>query len=66
MHFEHDCAIWRQTKAGKAWLASEKGKARVSLEGKEKANATRKLDDSGSESEKSAHLLPNAKVTAPP
>ncbi|KID93786.1 copia-like retrotransposable element, partial [Metarhizium majus ARSEF 297] len=66
MHLKHDCAIWRQTKAGKAWLASEKGKARVSLEGKEKANATRKLDDSGSESEKSAYLPPNAKVTAPP
>ncbi|KAF5121052.1 hypothetical protein E5D57_001742 [Metarhizium anisopliae] len=66
MHFKHDCAIWRQTKAGKAWLASEKGKARVSLEGKENANATRELDDSGSESEKSAYLLPNAKVTAPP
>lgn len=56
MHFKHDCAIWRQTKAGKAWLASEK----------EKANATRKLEDSGSESEKFAYLLPNTKVTAPP
>ncbi|KAF5137983.1 hypothetical protein E5D57_001762 [Metarhizium anisopliae] len=45
------------TKAGKAWLASEKGKARVSLEGKENANATRELDDSGSESEKSAYCF---------
>jgi hypothetical protein len=25
MHFKHDCAIWRQTRAGKAWISSEKG-----------------------------------------
>jgi hypothetical protein len=66
MHFKHDCAIWHQTKAGKAWLASGKGKARVAPECKEKANATRMLEDSGSESEKSAYLLPNTKVTTSP
>jgi hypothetical protein len=66
MHFKHDCAIWHQTKAGKTWLASEKGNTKVAPEGKEKANAIRMLEDSGSESEKSAYLPPNAKVTAPP
>jgi gag-polypeptide of LTR copia-type len=62
MHFKHDCAIWHQTKAGKTWLASEKGKAKVALESKEKINEARILEDSGSESENSSYLLPNTKA----
>ena len=29
VHFKHDYVIWRQTKAGKTWLASAKGKAKL-------------------------------------
>ena len=66
MHFKHDCVVWRQTKAGKAWLASAEGKAKAALESKEKAHTAKVLEASDSESEKSTCLLSNAKVTAPP
>ena len=66
MHFKHDCVVWRQTKAGKAWLASAEGKAKAALESKETARAAKALEASDSESEKSTCLLSNAKVTAPP
>lgn len=66
MHFKRDCVVWRQTKAGKAWLASAEGKAKAALESKEKAHAAKVLKASDSESEKSTCLLSNAKVTAPP
>ena len=66
LHFKHDCAVWRQTKAGKAWLASAKAKARVAPENKEKVNAARTLEDGGSESDKSTYLPPRTRVITPP
>jgi hypothetical protein len=66
MHFKHDCVVWRQTKAGKAWLASAEGKAKAALESKETARAAKALEASDSESEKSTCLLSKAKVTVPP
>ena len=66
MHFKHDCVVWRQTKAGKAWLASAEGKAKAALESKETARAAKCPEASDSEPEKSTCLLSKAKVTAPP
>lgn len=66
MHFKHDCVVWRQTKAGKAWLGSAEGKAKAALESKETAHAAKAVECSDSESEKSICLLSKAKVTAPP
>ena len=66
MHFKHDCVVWRQTKAGKAWLASAEGQAKAALESKETARAAKALEASDSESEKSICLLSKAKVTGPP
>ena len=66
MHFKHDCAIWRQTKAGKTWLASADGKAKLAQGGKRKAHAAKTLESSDSESEKSTYQPSNTKVNAPP
>src|ERR1700710_553683 len=66
MHFKHECTVWRQTKAGKTWLASAEGKAKLTLEGNGKAHAIKVLEASDSGSEKSTYLCSNAKVKAPP
>ena len=66
MHFKHECPVWRQTKAGKAWLASPVGEAKAALESKGRARAAKALRASDSEFEKSTCLLANAKVAAPP
>ena len=65
-HFRHDCKVWRQTKAGKAWLASAEGKAKSAQEGKGKAHAVKTLKDSDSESEDSTYLPSHPKVKSTP
>ena len=64
-HFKLECPVWRQTKAGKAWLSSAAGKAKLAKENKGKAHAVQVPEDS-SESEESTYLLSNAKVKASP
>ena len=65
-HFKHDCKIWRQTIAGKAWLASAEGKAKLAEEGKGKAHAVKTLRDSDSESEASTYPPSDARVKSSP
>ena len=65
-HFKHDCTVWRQTIAGRAWLASAEGKARLAQEGRGKAHAVKNLRDSDSETEDATYLPSNARVKSAP
>ena len=65
-HFKHDCGVWRQTKAGKAWLASIERKAELAQEGIRKSHAVKTLKDSDSESEESIYLPSSTRVKSTP